>query len=198
MTHTPSALKDVEKALSQISRMRTLPDHTSNTITLVVAHQIAESALTTLRAYMAAQAHALDAVKVLEEICKRAAYRLQSAIAFIDEYLLDKNCHSYVPNSIGENARAKMNILIDIQNCLENSSPATSPEDGWRTIDNGTPINEKMLIGCWHNGKWYEDVGTLWGKQGRRTICVGFRKNEWPTHCRDLPKPPTMQGVNDG
>jgi len=63
----------------------------------------------------------------------------------------------------------------------------------WQPINKDTTKTEKILIGCWYEGKWYEDVGTLWGKQGRRTICVGFRKNEWPTHWMPRPEPPTTE-----
>ena len=62
----------------------------------------------------------------------------------------------------------------------------------WQPIETA-PKDIKILMGCWFNNEWYEDCGTQYSKNGRRTICVGFRKNEWPTHWMPLPDAPEQR-----
>lgn len=64
--------------------------------------------------------------------------------------------------------------------------------NAWQPIETA-PKDIKILMGCWFNNEWYEDCGTQYSKNGRRTICVGFRKNEWPTHWMPLPTPPRAE-----
>ena len=89
---------------------------------------------------------------------------------------------------LGMSAERELALLAEIDRLK-----AKLAKTEWQPINIDTSKTEKILIGCWYEGKWYEDVGTLWGKQGRRTICVGFRKNEWPTHWMPLPEPTTTE-----
>ena len=87
----------------------------------------------------------------------------------------------------------RLGMLVEALKAENEELKAKLDKAKWSLIDNGTPIDVKMLIGCWYQGKWYEDAGTLCGKNGRRTICVGFRKNEWPTHYMPLPDAPEQR-----
>ena len=89
---------------------------------------------------------------------------------------------------LGKSAERELALLAEIDRLK-----AKLAKTEWQPINKDTTKTEKILIGCWYEGKWYEDAGTIWGKQGRRTICVGFRKNEWPTHWMPLPEPPTTE-----
>lgn len=63
-------------------------------------------------------------------------------------------------------------------------------KDEWQPIETA-PKDEKVLLGCWSDGKWYVDCGKKLNKNGCMSVlCVGFRKNEWPTHWMPLLKPP--------
>ena len=90
---------------------------------------------------------------------------------------------------LGMSAERELALLSEIDRL---KAKLTKTE--WQPINKDTTKTEKILIGCWYEGKWYEDAGTIWGKQGRRTICVGFRKNEWPTHWMPLPAAPKADG----
>lgn len=58
-------------------------------------------------------------------------------------------------------------------------------KDEWKDISNMLE-GEKVMLGAYSNGKWYETLG----KSKRTNIPCGFRQYVLPTHFRALPTPP--------